>query len=231
MKTAIMSGVEKNKLPLGTTAYNEIYRRIITLSYEPGQRLEENHLVEELGIGRTPVREALQNLAGDLLVESQPKRGYIVRPITLQNTKSAFAALGILERGVAELAVRSDVPPFIEEMKRDNRKIETAVADMEVLRLVEINSSFHAHYASCSQNLYLIEGLRKIRCETNRLAYLSYGNEIEPERSLQDHYRSVIRQHDDIIRHLINRDEKQLKKTLTEHMQIFKSRIIHYLAS
>ena len=88
MKTA--SDIVKHKQPLGATAYQEIYRKIIALEYEPGQRLEEHQLVQDLGIGRTPVREALLNLAADLMVESQPNKGYVVRPITLQNTKAAF---------------------------------------------------------------------------------------------------------------------------------------------
>ena len=66
---------------LAADAYRAIYRNIVSLSYEPGQRLEENQLVEQLGIGRTPVREALLSLAADLLVESAPGKGstFIVR--------------------------------------------------------------------------------------------------------------------------------------------------------
>jgi len=231
MKSSPTSNTLKIKQPLGMTAYEEIYRRIITLAYEPGQRLEESQLMEQLGIGRTPIREALLNLAADMLVESQPNRGYIVRPITLQTTKAAFAALRILETGVAALAVRNEVTPFLAAMEKDNRHMADAVAQMDVLQLVEVNSSFHANFACCSRNVYLMEGLRKIRCETNRLAYLSYGNEIDPERSLYDHYDSVIRQHDDIIRYIKDRDERRLIETLTAHIEIFKTRIIHYLAS
>jgi DNA-binding GntR family transcriptional regulator len=199
---------------LGSAAYQAIYSRIISLQYAPGQYLEEAALVDTLNIGRTPVREALQRLAADLLLESQPGKGFVVRPLTLQNTKAAFAALQILELGVAGLAVRQ----------------ADAVADMQIYRLVQANSAFHDAYARCSDNIYLVQSLQRVRCETNRLAYLSYGNEIDPGRTLQEHYASVIAQHTGIIDAIGSRDEEALREIVVDHIQIFKNRIIHYLA-
>ena len=221
----------QEKLPLGIIAYRELYKRIVSLQFEPGQRLEENLLVEQLGIGRTPVREALLYLSADLLVESLPGKGYIVRPITVQNTKAAFEALMIMELGVAHLAVRQDTSLFLEQMQEANIQVGEATKGMDIFALVEANSSFHHYFASCSRNMYLVQGLRRIRCETNRLAYLSYGNEIDPGRSLKDHYRSVIEQHAAIIQYIAKRDLKKLEATLIEHIEIFKKRVIRYLTS
>jgi len=75
------------KQPLAVKAYETLVKKIICLEYQPSQHLEENQLVEDLGIGRTPIREALVRLHGEKMVESHPKKGVIVRPITLQNTK------------------------------------------------------------------------------------------------------------------------------------------------
>jgi len=216
---------------LAANAYRAIYRNIISLFYEPGQRLEENQLVEQLGIGRTPVREALLSLAADLLVESSPGKGYTVRPITIQNTKAAFDALKILELGVARLAVRQESAPFLPLMEEANQAVSAAVQGMDILALVEANGAFHAHFAACSRNLYLIEALGKVRCETNRLAYLSYGNEIELQRSLKEHYASVVAQHARIVECLRVRDENGLASVIEEHIRIFKDRMIQYLTS
>lgn len=226
-----VSKIIKIKQPLAAVAYDAIYQRIVSLKYEPGQRLEENLLVAELGIGRTPVREALLSLASDLLVESQPNKGFIVRPITLQNTKSAFEALEVFELGAAGLAVRQDVAARLDRMEKANQDLKEAVQRMDVMKLVATNSEFHSQFARCSRNIYIVQGLQKVRCETNRLAYLSYGNEIEPCKSLQDHYASVIRQHGRIIKYIRERKETRLKETLSEHIQTFKKRVIHYLAS
>jgi DNA-binding GntR family transcriptional regulator len=216
---------------LSQQAYDAIYNKIVTLAYEPGQHLEEALLIDQLGIGRTPVREALQRLEADLLVESQPGKGYLVRQLTLQNTKAAFAALQIMEVGVADLAVRHDNTRNLSQMSAANAQVAAAVKDMDILHLVEANSAFHHAYACCSQNVYLIQGLQKVRCETNRLAYLSYGNEIDPSRTLQIHYSSVIEHHQQIIDYVRNRDAARLKDVIIEHIDIFKKRILSYLAS
>ncbi len=220
-----------SRKPLWVEAYEQIYRKIMTLEYGPGQRLEEKHLMAQLGIGRTPIREALMHLTDDFMLESHPNSGVTVRPITLQNTKATFAALQIIELGVAELAVRRDVNPLLLEMKAANKWISRIMKRMDLVDLVEANSNFHHLYARCSGNDYLIDGLHKIRCETNRLAYLSYGNEIDPGRSLKVHYESVIKEHDTIIDTLAKRDEARLKETILKHIDTFHQRIIHYMVT
>ena len=97
---------KSSKPSLAEVAYQEIYRRIVSLEYAPGQALEEKMLMAHLNIGRTPVREALFRLSTEMLVESQPQKGFVVRPITLQSVRAMFEALQLLELGVAELAVR-----------------------------------------------------------------------------------------------------------------------------
>jgi DNA-binding GntR family transcriptional regulator len=87
-KTAKIQKIPKQ--PLAVTAYETLVKKIICLEYQPSQHLEENQLVDDLGIGRTPIREALVRLHSEKMVETHPKRGVIVRPITLQNTKAMF---------------------------------------------------------------------------------------------------------------------------------------------
>jgi len=223
--------ITEPKQSLGAVAYQEIYRRIMTLDFEPGQRLEEKRLMAQLGIGRTPIREALMHLSDDFMVESHPKAAVIVRPITIQNTRATFVALKVLEAGVAELAMRQEISAMFPELETANHAVKAAITRMDIIELVEANSRFHHAYARCSLNEYLVNCLYKVRCETNRLAYLSYGNEIDPDRSLQTHYRSVVYEHDTIVETLKKRDESRLKKTIHQHIGTFQERIIRYMAS
>jgi DNA-binding GntR family transcriptional regulator len=219
------------KPPLAAVAYEKIYRRIMTLAYAPGHYLEEKQLMDELGIGRTPIREALLRLTADFMVESQPSKGAVVRPITLQGTKAVFAALKILELGAAELAVRQDVSAFLPHMGQANEAVITAIEKKDVVGLVEANSQFHKVFSQCSRNDYIIHGLAKVRCETNRLAYLSFSNEIDPLKTLQDHYGTVVDQHNRIVDLLRQRKGNQLKTTLSDHTKAFQERIILYAVS
>ena len=225
------AGNAETRLPLGVAAYEKIYQKIVSLDFEPGQRLEEKQLIEQLGMGRTPIREALLRLVGNNMVESQPGRGYIVRPITLQNIKATFEMMKILETGVVSLAVRQNVSPLLSKMEKASAAVKSAIKDGNPLRLVEANHDFHRCYAQCSHNEYLIRGIDQIRSEAKRLSYLSYVNEVDPVVSLSDHYKSVVREHEKIITCLRDKNEDLLKQTVLEHITAFQRRIIFYMSS
>ncbi|MBC2713175.1 MAG: GntR family transcriptional regulator [Desulfosarcina sp.] len=221
----------ETRQPLGVTAYEKIYQKIVSLDFEPGQRLEEKQLLERLGMGRTPIREALLRLVGENMVESQPGRGYIVRPITLQNTKAVFEMMKILETGVVSLAVRQNIAPFLIKMEKADAAVKSAIKDGNPLSLVEANHDFHQYFAQCSRNEYLVRGINQIRGEAKRLSYLSYANEVDPGKSLNDHYDSVIYEHDKIITCLRDKNEELLKETVLEHIKAFQRRIILFMSS
>jgi len=219
------------KQPMAVTAYEAIIRKIICLEYEPNQHLEENLLVEELGIGRTPIREALVRLQGEKMVESHPNKGVIVKPITLQNTKAIFESMHIFEFGVVDMAMNKDCSTFIKNMEKANKAVKKAILSNKIFKLVEANHEFHLNFAQCSQNEFLIQAVNDVRKEAKRLSYLSYNNAIDPERSLKIHYESVIQEHDKIIDSLVNKDKKQLKQLLKEHIETFRQRIIIFMTS
>lgn len=228
------SNAKIQKLPgqsLAATAYETIVKRIICLEYSPSQHLEENQLVEELGIGRTPIREALVRLQGEKMVESHPNKGVIVRPITLQNTKAMFESMHIFEFGVVDIAIHKDCTALIKKMNSSNETVKKAILSNNVFKLVEANHEFHMDFARCSQNEFLIRGVEDVRKEAKRLSYLSYGNIIDPERPLEIHYKSVVQEHEDIVAALAEKDKKRLKQLLKEHIGTFRHRIIIFMTS
>ncbi len=231
-----MMGLKKTntnnqKQPLGVMAYEHICRKIVTLEYTPGQVLDEKELMADLHMGRTPVREALLRLAGEGWAESQPNRGTIVPPITLQDTKAIFEAVRVLEVGIAELVVTQNTSSMLSRMAEINAKLKVARDSGDILGLVETNHDFHLCFARCSKNTYLIRALNEVRNQAKRLSYLSYANEIEPEMSLQAHYASVVTEHDKIMGYLKERNEAKLKETIIQHINTFQERIMRYMAS
>jgi DNA-binding GntR family transcriptional regulator len=225
------NGANGLRQPLAVTAYEEICRKIIILECKPGQILDEKQLMADLGLGRTPVREALLRLAGEGWVESRPNRGAVVPSITLQGTKAIFEAMKILEVGVAGLIVCQNTSALLQEMTAANAGVRSATEARDILGLVEANHAFHLCFAHASQNKYLIRSVNEVMNQAKRLAYLSYANEIVMERSLELHYVSVIREHEKIIESLKKRDEKKLKETIIQHINTFQQRIIHYMSA
>ncbi|WDP88839.1 MAG: GntR family transcriptional regulator [Desulfobacter sp.] len=220
-----------HKQPLALVAYEAIVRRIISLEYQPSQHLEECQLVEELGIGRTPIREALVRLQSEKMVESHPNKGVIVRPITLQNTKAMFESTGIFEAGVVDIAVTKNCVPALKKMRAANAEIGKTVKHGDLLGMVEANHDFHMALASASQNEFLIRAVHDVRCEAKRLSYLSYNTVVGPEQSLEDHYASVIEEHEQIIACLEAKDGEGLKQLLTHHLETFRKRIVQFMVS
>lgn len=216
---------------LADIAYRHLYRHIISLHYPPGKSLEEKRLMDELKLGRTPIREALLRLAAERLVTAIPGKGFVVRQLTLQATRAVFTALKILELGIAEIAVQKHTDHHLKAMKQANQQVKEAVSKQNILALAEANHEFHMVYATCADNEYLTRALHEVRAEGNRLAYLSYRNQIDPLTTLGHHYDSVIRQHNDIIEALENRNIDRLQQVINEHIQIFRTRIIDYMTA
>lgn len=87
-------------------AYAELEERIVTLALPPGQVLSENALAASLGIGRTPIREALQRLAREGLIVILPRRGIMVSEINVRSQLELLRVRRELERLMAQLASR-----------------------------------------------------------------------------------------------------------------------------
>ncbi|HCY86223.1 MAG TPA: hypothetical protein DHV36_13905 [Desulfobacteraceae bacterium] len=219
------------KQPLAIVAYEAIVQRIISLEYQPSQHLEESQLMADLGIGRTPVREALVRLQGEKMVESHPNKGVIVRPITLQNTKAMFESMSIFEFGVADIAATKNCTLAIQKMKQSNKLIEKTVREGDLLGMVEANHQFHMDFAGASQNEFLIRATHDVRSEAKRLSYLSFNTEIAPDQSLDSHYDSVVAEHDELIARLEAKDIHGVKQLLQAHIETFRKRIIHFMVS
>ena len=216
---------------MAVTAYETIIRKIISMEYNPGEHLEEKQLMEELDIGRTPIREALLRLTSENMVEAHPNKGIIVREITIQDTKAMFEAMKILELGVADLAVKKNLTLLVARMVSVNADVKSAIESMSVFDIVEANHRFHMLFAQCSHNEYLIRGLNHVRNQAKRLSYLSYANMIDTEIPLKIHYDAVIDEHNDIIAFLKEKNREQLKRTIAEHIKSFQQRIILFMTS
>ncbi len=222
---------KKTKQSLALLAYDSIMRKIISLEYKPSQHLEESQLVEDLEIGRTPVREALVRLQGERMVESHPKRGVIVRPITIQNIKAMFEGMEVLELGIAELAMTKETSSILDEMERANDFLVLAQNGNDSFELTESNHQFHMSFAKCAQNEFLLRAVMEVRNEAKRLSFLSYDNVIDPKFPSDKHFCSVIDEHKKIISCLKEKNIGLLKQTLKEHIQTFRERIIQFMVS
>ncbi|GAA3164050.1 GntR family transcriptional regulator [Nonomuraea roseoviolacea] len=113
----LLVGEEEAGLDRTTQAYRAIRRQIIDLTLPPGSSFSEASLARQWHISKTPVREALARLRRDGLVDALPRAGYVVSPITLQDTDDLCALRTVLSVEAAATAARRGVEaPALERL-------------------------------------------------------------------------------------------------------------------
>jgi DNA-binding GntR family transcriptional regulator len=132
---------------------------------KPGQRLDEAVLAEQLGISRTPLREALKVLSAEGLVDLQPHKGCFVSELTLRDLEEIFPIMATLEGRVAHEVAAKRTPAQLKALDALHEKLERHAAADDVDRYYETNYVFHDQLQECAGNRWLqivIGDLRKL---------------------------------------------------------------------
>ena len=183
------------------TAYQTIRSRIITMELKPGDPLNDRELAEELGISRTPMREALLMLNLARMVDIKPQSGTHVAPINLKLMEMEQFARYTLEKEILN-RLRGHVTPRQEEEYRSN--IETyrvLEADMSqpdrTARMLELDNAFHrksfelcgmeAHYDHMLASLQTEENKSVCSSHTAILEALLHGSADDVSEALESH--------------------------------------------
>ena len=135
-------------------AYAAIEERIVTLALAPGENLSEGALVEALGIGRTPVREALQRLAREGLVEILPRRGVVVSEIDVASQLELIAVRRELERLMARLAAERANPAERRRFKEIASGMRTAATAEDDVTFMRLDRELNQLVAGTCRNTY-----------------------------------------------------------------------------
>ena len=134
-------------------AYEAVRQMILSGQAEAGSRLGEAELAEALGLSRTPVREALQRLGADGLVEVLPHRGARVVRWTAADLDEIFELRALLEPYAAARAARLGPDPAVLDDLRDRcAAMERAAANGDLGTVAQLNSRFHAAVIDASGN-------------------------------------------------------------------------------
>ena len=161
-------------------AYRTIRSRIITMELKPGDPLNDRELAEELGISRTPMREALLMLNIARMVDIKPQSGTHVAPINLKLMEMEQFSRYTLEREILTRLAGQLTEPQIEEYRRNIEDYRQLEADLEqplrCTRLLELDNAFHRkafqicgmeeHYDYMLASLQHVERIRTFSLQT-----------------------------------------------------------------
>ena len=149
---------------LAEQACGTLRRLILERRIPPGSRVIEGRLAEDLGISRTPMREALVRLMGERLLERADARSYSVRKVTPTEFFQSMQVREILEIRAMELAVGKVPVDAIDALARDIRRLAT-MSEQEAAHW-QVDDRLHLMFASASGNAVLLRTIDGLRINT-----------------------------------------------------------------
>lgn len=176
----------------------------------PGQRLNERVLCEQMGVSRTPMREAIKKLAGEGLVRLEPNRGAVVHRLTPDEVAAAFEVVASMEALSGELAAQRATPDQIQHVLDLQDQMELAHRNNDLPSYYRINSEIHAAINEAAGNPVLTEMFRSINL---RLQSLRFRSNLDQKK-----WDAAVKEHKDIANALASRDQAGLSLLLRQHL-------------
>lgn len=191
-------------------------KRIVSLYYKPGQPLNEKKLAEELGVSRTPIREALTRLATENLVTIVRHSGARVSDINLRDFQELIELRLILEKGCARLAAQRATEKEIRALERLHEKVKSLGED-NIPELMECDTKFHEIIRQAAHNRFLAEALAVVVNQFTRIQRMIAN---KPEKFRSDLPR--------VIKALKERDVDLMEYLVVSHVEHFVNRVRSY---
>lgn len=171
-------------------AYSQIRERIITTALKPGAVIEEAALMEKLGLGRTPIREALKRLEAEKLVTVSPRRGIFVADVTLTDLRHIEEVRLELDPLCVRLAVQRITPWQTEELRLLLAEYESCQECYSEQEMLNLDRRFHALLREASHN-----GLLEAECKmlfnlSLRIWYL-FVDQLTAENLVEDAFVDI----------------------------------------
>lgn len=205
---------------LRDTAYELIKHRIITCEFKPGDYVNETYVSELIGIGRTPVHQAIDRLMLEGMVEVIPRKGVIVKPVSLDEILQIIQVRILNEcycaKLAAEKAEREDILHLSDTL--DRARAWGAARNTEQLMLLD--REFHHILARASRNAVLGELLGRLHDRSLRFWFISLNT--------PGHQASVQRQHELILSAIKDRDPGGAEAAMRSHIESFRENIMRH---
>ncbi|MBT9776834.1 FCD domain-containing protein [Clostridium sp. MCC353] len=203
----------ENKVSLVEEAYEKIKQKICDFELYPGQEISDFTLSKELGMSRTPIRQALGQLENDgLIFDGGQGRGYIVCEITEEEIRDIFAARECIETMSLKLAMEQGIKEeSFAYLEKINRQMEEMDQKGNIKRQFYFDQQFHNYLVLLSGNKRLIRFYETLRIQLSRLRVLSYLERSYQKKAYNDHSR--------VIECIREKDGEGAVRALTVHIE------------
>lgn len=166
---------------------DDLAEAIMSGEFAPGSRLDEQHLAQRYAVSRTPVREALRQLATTGLIEMRPRRSAVVASVTPAQLEDLFVAMGELEATCARLAAMSMAPTERRALQALHDQMKEIAARNDPVAFADANHALHTMIYKGAHNMVLAETATSIRRRLAPFRRAQFHLEGRLPRSLGEH--------------------------------------------
>lgn len=188
----------------------------------PGARLNEVELCGQLGVSRTPLREAIRALATEGLIELQPNRGATVSIVTVEDLTEILPIMAVLEGLGGRLAAFEMSDEKIAEVRHVHDRMLEHYARRELAEYFETNRLIHELISEGSGNQSLVDQINSLSAKVRRARF---STEMTPES-----WAKAVSEHEAMINALEARDATALEKIIMNHVETKQSTILGVIA-
>jgi len=196
--------------PLHEEATDRLRDLIVQGRLAAGTRLNERLLTAQLGVSRTPLREAFKVLATEGMVELLPNRGAIVAPMDPVRLAETLAVMGALEALAGELACAQATEAQLNEIRALHYEMLAYHARGDLAGYFKFNQAIHLKIVKYSGNTVLFNTYRQLNSNVRRARYMA---NLSKER-----WDAAVREHGEILAALGARDVEKIRVLLADHL-------------
>ena len=195
---------------LADHVYGSLKSRMMDFSLVPGERISEAELAQGLGVSRTPVREALQRLRSEGLVDVESRSGWFVRPIDFERIEQLYDLRVVIETAcIARLCALPERPPELDALKRAWLVPEAERLD-DPAEVGALDERFHATLVRAAGNAEMAKVHWDVTERIRIVRRLDFTRGDRIDATYQEHGR--------ILRHVIQRRPEQASILLRSHI-------------
>ncbi|MBP6492301.1 MAG: GntR family transcriptional regulator [Clostridia bacterium] len=205
--------------PLREIVYEELRNLILTGKIKPGTRMMEIELAEDMGVSRTPIREAIRKLEKEGLVVIEPRKGAYASEVSIKDMEDILEVRANLEGLAAYYAAERMTDQDKQALKDTRELFKQAVEEGNMSEMISYDTKFHHMIVEASRNNHLIHMVEQLQELVLRFRYIYYKDFKRAEEMIPEHNR--------IFDEIINGNGANARFEAFNHIDKLKDMIMH----
>lgn len=212
-----MESVSTKHSSLSDRVFEFVEKAILSASIKPGERLVETKIASDLGVSKSPVRDALNRLEGEGLIRFIPRRGFFVRNIDRKSIDDYFDIMFVLEPTAAILAIRRKSEAVYKKIDEILGNMEQSLREEDYGGYRMLNTQFHGLFYKLTENEWII----RINPMLQKQGFL-----LRSQSLTKDRFPNSFEEHQAIVDAYKKGDENRLTKAINNHLNRFREHIL-----